>query len=138
MLIELVNLIISSYLLGLILTIQIVHYPSFSFVDQKVFSLFHNFHTKKISLVVMIPMLVELLFSVALLYQQQTATNLILFLMVLLIWLSTAFFSVPLHNQLSRGKSHKTINKLVSTNWPRTFLWSTRVGLLTYIIYRGI
>ena len=137
MYIELVNLVISSYLLGLILTIQVVHYPSFSFVDQKIFTSFHNFHTKKISKIVMIPMVIELVVSTIQLYNKPNIVNLILFALVVLIWISTALLSIPLHNQLSKAKSLDNIKKLVNTNWPRSFLWGTRVALLIYIINTG-
>ena len=40
------NLTVSSILLGLILTIQFVHYKSFKFIDNEEFKNFHKFHTK--------------------------------------------------------------------------------------------
>ena len=43
------NLTVSSILLGLILTIQFVHYKSFKFIDNEEFKNFHKFHTKNIS-----------------------------------------------------------------------------------------
>ena len=56
----LVNLAVSWALVGLIWTIQLVHYPSFSFVAEDHFLEFHRHHTRSITWVVMPLMLVEL------------------------------------------------------------------------------
>lgn len=57
------------------------------------------------------------------------------FIMLLMIWLATAVISVPIHNRMARGDSRaETINRLVSTNWLRTILWSLRLGILTYYL----
>ena len=59
--------VISAFLLtGVIWTIQLVHYPSFHFIDKLSFTNFHNFHERRISIIVMPLMLIELITSIAL------------------------------------------------------------------------
>lgn len=48
------------------------------------------------------------------------------FIAVLLIWGSTFFLSVPCHSKLNLGYQKEVIEKLVSTNWVRTLLWTAR------------
>ncbi len=117
-------------LTGLIWLIQLVHYPSFEFVDGS-FLEFHRFHSQRISWIVIPLMLAELGSAVVLAahHPQRYCWNL---LGVILIWLSTFFWSVPLHNQLSQQKDLLLLSQLVWSNWPRTFLWSLRSGFWIY------
>jgi len=129
-----INLATTFYLLGLILTIQVVHYPSFIYIDQKLFTKFHLFHVRKISIIVMIPMILELLAAIALTYLFPNIYAIILLALVLLTWLSTAMMSVPRHNKLSNSKNIKLISELVLTNWPRTIFWSARAIILSFLL----
>jgi hypothetical protein len=62
--------------------------------------------------------------------------NAIGFYLVVLIWISTAFFSVPAHSKLESGKDEHAIDRLVSTNWIRTVLWTLKSGLSFYLLLR--
>ena len=134
----LLNLAVTCYLLGLILTIQVVHYPGFLYVDKKMFNKFHLFHVRRISLIVMIPMALEFLLAVALSYTQPNLLHFILLGLVVLVWISTALLSVPRHNKLSEFKNNRLISELVLTNWPRTLIWGLRMILLLYLTYKAI
>lgn len=76
-------------------------------------------------------MVLELLTAIFLLFQFPEAkvfwANMF---MLSLIWLSTFFLSVPLHNSLSQKQDLIIIKKLVATNWVRTVLWTARLLLL--------
>ena len=123
---------ISVFLLtGVIWTIQLIHYPSFHYIDKLSFVNFHKFHERRISIIVIPLMIVELITSVVL-YMNDTsslifALNLAI---IVLIWCSTFFIQVPIHTILSSGKDKKMIEKLVKTNWIRTFLWTIRMLLI--------
>ena len=56
------------FMTGLIFYVQIVHYPSFSFVSEKRFRDFHHFHVRRTSYVVMPVMLAELVTGALLLW----------------------------------------------------------------------
>jgi hypothetical protein len=124
--------VISAFLLtGVIWTIQIVHYPSFHYIDQMSFTNFHHFHERRISIIVMPLMLIELTTSTALYINNMSSIVFALnLLIVVLIWCSTFFIQVPIHSILSQKKDKKLIEKLVNTNWIRTFLWSMRMLLI--------
>tara|TARA_B100001094_G_scaffold212218_1_gene206181 strand:- start:2008 stop:2424 length:417 start_codon:yes stop_codon:yes gene_type:complete len=124
--------VISAFLLtGVIWTIQIVHYPSFHYIDKISFTNFHHFHERRISIIVMPLMLIELTTSTALYINNMSSIVFALnLLIVVLIWCSTFFVQVPIHSILSQKKDKKLIEKLVNTNWIRTFLWSMRMLLI--------
>ena len=124
--------VISAFLLtGVIWTIQLVHYPSFHFIDKLSFTNFHNFHERRISIIVMPLMLIELITSIALYIHNMWSIIFALNLLIVgLIWCSTFFVQVPIHSILSEKKDKNLIEKLVNTNWIRTFLWSTRMLLI--------
>ena len=118
-------------LTGLIWTIQLVHYPSFHWIDPARFSSFARFHQNRISCLVLPLMLLELATTVVLAFLQHEGAILRLTITVL-IWSSTFFLSVPLHNLLLNSPDPKIIQRLVITNWPRTVLWSIRTILCLY------
>ena len=47
-------------------------------------------------------------------------------ILLLLIWLSTAFLQVPLHRRLAAGYDSRTATRLVRSNWVRTIAWTVR------------
>jgi hypothetical protein len=123
------------FMTGLIWLIQILHYPSYRFIDRLQFSNYQNFHVKNITLVVGPIMLIEVFSGLYLLLQNNF--NLffsINFIGLLIIWVSTLIFSVPNHNKLHLGYQESTITQLNHSNWIRTLLWTTRSFLLSYIL----
>ena len=120
---------------GVIWVIQLVHYPSFKYVDEKKFADFAKFHASRISWIVLPLMLVEFMSAFYLLDLHSWAIyNLS---GVVMIWLSTFFLSVPCHNKLQKGKDNSQINRLVFTNWPRTILWSMRSACFTWFLLQS-
>jgi hypothetical protein len=120
-----VEIIISFGLMILIWIIQILHYPSFLFIDKASFTEFENFHTKRISLIVIPLMLAEL---VLLIYDFRW----ILFFILAGIWLSTFLIQVPCHNKLKQGKNLEIIHRLIFSNWIRTLLWTVKFLVIIY------
>lgn len=129
-----VQLIVTSFLCGLIWTIQLVHYPAFSYVNNKQFSFFHQFHSNRISLIVMPMMVIEL--AIAGIFVTSNFSSLWIWNLVSVaaVWVATFALSVPLHIQLEKNKDRLSIKKLVATNWVRTFIWSFRVVFLFSIL----
>ena len=56
----LLNFALAAYLTGLIWTVQVVHYPSFGLVPKAAWPAFHAAHTRRMSFVVLAPMVLEL------------------------------------------------------------------------------
>ena len=81
-------------MVGVIWVIQLVHYPSFHFINKKDYEQFQDFHMKRITYIVMPTMLIELLTGVYLILSGLGAEITFIISMVLLglIWLQTAIF----------------------------------------------
>lgn len=140
----LLNLCSTWYMVGLIWMVQIVHYNMFDRVGREGFAAYEADHSRLITPIVGIPMLIEIATAAWLVMQPPVGfprswmiAGLIL---VGLIWLSTAFIQVPCHNRLAQGFDQSTYERLVQTNWIRTVLWSTRgvlmMGLLWKVLQR--
>lgn len=127
---EIANLSVSWALFGLIWVVQLSHYPGFKYVAKDQFLAFHQHHTKSITLIVMPLMLIELGLAILFVFKIGNLYWLSLSL-VIIIWLSTFFIQIPLHNLLGKGKDLTVIQKLVNTNWIRTFLWTAKALLLS-------
>jgi len=135
-----IHILSTALMTGVIWTIQLVHYPSFHFINPSVYEKFQKFHMARISYLVMPLMIVELLTGFLLLFLTPSATLspnsyeilMLNFILILLIWLSTFLLSVPCHAKLEKGYNLGAANKLVSTNWIRTALWSVRLIVLYY------
>lgn len=119
---------------GLIWLIQIVHYPSFRFLNPDRFREFHRFHNQSITFIVAPVMLIELFSGALYWYQEWNLFSGLNLLALMLIWMVTTFISVPAHNQLASGHNSAVIERLIRTNWIRTFLWTARSGLMIYIL----
>lgn len=120
-------------LVGLILTIQIVHYPLFEKVGAAEFPAYEAAHSIRITVLVMPLMVAELALALAIAFhtpptipQWSAWAGLAL---VISIWGSTFFLQVPAHAILGRGWNVAAHARLVATNWLRTVAWVLRGGL---------
>lgn len=125
-------------LTGLIWVIQLVHYPSFLWIDPSKFVKFTEFHGKRISLIVIPLMVIELATAVLLCFEMNSFVWRLNLGGVLLIWASTFFISVPLHIKLDKERHEPTIKRLIITNWPRTVLWTARSIMIAGYMMRGV
>lgn len=126
---EVIHLASTAAMVGVIWIVQLVHYPGFRYVEAAKFKEFSLFHQKMITFIVGPLMLLEFLSGLYLLPTSQLNFQ-VSMVMLILIWLSTFFFSVREHNILLSGKDDESITRLVKTNWIRTLLWSGRFILL--------
>jgi len=125
------NQAISWGLFVLIWVVQLVHYPSFRYIDKDKFTAFHQHHTKRISIIVLPLMLLELgLAGVLSITSNFHWHYLVPLILVLLIWASTFLLQVPDHNELATGHNREVSDRLVRTNWMRTILWSCKAWWL--------
>ncbi len=125
--IEIINLIVTWFLVGLIWIIQVVHYPTFLLFEKSDFLKFHHFHTKSITWIVGPMMAAELILGGWLTWQNAFEMNyLIPFLLLIGIWASTLLVQIPLHTKLADDQNESNIRKLISTNWIRTILWTLK------------
>lgn len=116
-------------LVGLIWTIQLVHYPLFRYVEPSAWKTFHEQHARRITLLVGLLMPVEVLLAGALVAKDPSPATIAGAALVGVAWLSTALLQVPLHQRLDGGFEAHAHARLVSSNWIRTVAWTLR-GLL--------
>ena len=126
------------YMVGLIWLIQIVHYPLFELVGSEDYVNYQIKHQAFITPIVAVPMIIELV-SAILLYQNRPAyiprwTVIGGLMLVVVVWLSTAFIQVPCHNMLSQGFDPGAHQWLVNSNWIRTVGWTARGVLMIFVL----
>lgn len=139
----LLNLVSTLYLVGLIWTIQIVHYPLFDRVGRPDFIAYETAHNRLITPVVGPVMVVELATALFLAFgpcpiwlpRPMAVAGL---LVVVAIWASTILLQVPCHARLLQGFDDSVYRQLVATNWIRTLLWTARGVLLVHILWRAL
>ena len=131
------HLIFTSIMTGVIWVIQIVHYPSFHFIEKELYTAFQKFHMNKISIIVIPIMLAELITGMMLFLDKSAKSPFLIvsFVILVLIWLITGVFFSKAHNELMTGYQELVVNQLVVMNWIRTLLWTLRLLLLTYFVY---
>ena len=118
---------------GVIWIVQVVHYPLMRFVSAEQFNRFETAHRVRISWVVGPLMAVEGVCVLAFLFAPPAG---------LVWWLpwagaaaeavaigTTVFVSAPLHERLNAHFDQASLDRLVATNWVRTFAWTARAGV---------
>ncbi len=129
----LLQVVTCAIMTGIIWIVQVVHYPTFNYLSASEFPAFHRFHEKYTSYIVIPVMTVELSTSLTTVtIEPNKFIHWLSLGCLLLIWICTFFISVPLHKLLSKGKNTHVIERLILTNWIRTALWNTRLGLMFY------
>ena len=117
-------------LVGLIWTIQLVHYPLMEHVDRSSFRTFHERHAQRMVWLVAPLMPTELAMSAWIALAPPAGVPVALAWtglgLVLVLWITTAVASVPAHRILERGFDEAAHRRLVRTNWIRTVAWSAR------------
>lgn len=120
-------------LVGLIWTVQLVHYPLFDGVGADGFAAYERRHTVRITWIVAPLMLIELAVSGWLAaFVPDGVPAWLCYVGAALtagLWLSTYFLQVPRHTELAAGFSRAAHASLVATNWIRTGMWTVRGGL---------
>ena len=128
-----IHLVATSIMVGVIWVIQLVHYPSFHFIELKQYTTFQRFHMSRISYVVVPAMLTELFTLIFLIIFIDKIDPLVTVsgLLLIIIWLMTAVFFSGVHQKLTSGYDKTVVNSLVKLNWGRTLLWTLRLLLIS-------
>lgn len=125
-------------LVGLIWTIQFVHYPLFQQVGGVDFAHYHGCHVQRISWLVGPMMLLETGTAlVLLLLGERSGPWLLSLAALLLVWGITAIVMVPLHRTLARGKDRAVIRRLITGNLWRSVAWTVRGVCMIFVLLRS-
>jgi uncharacterized membrane protein len=132
---ELVHAAVTWMLVGLIWTIQIIHYPLLPDVGGEQFDRYHGRHMFRASLLIVPLALTEGALSAALLVfgHRHDPFAWLGLLLVAIIAVSTMTIHGPLHLRLRGAPDERLMRRLIATNWIRTIAWSVR-GVLALII----
>jgi hypothetical protein len=105
--------------------VQLVIYPSFLSCEAARLVDWHRTYTSRVAWVIIPIMFTQLPLAAWLTWQQPEAANLSALAALLACWGLTFGVSVPLHRKIDAGDaSTLTVERLIRTNWPRTFLWT--------------
>jgi len=123
-------------LVGLIWTIQVVHYPLMAQVGEARYAEYQRDHMRRITWLVGPLMLSEVGLALGLWMRAATPAEerlgLLGALLLLIVWGATAVFSVPAHGRLESGFDPAAHRRLVGSNWIRTAAWTLR-GVLALV-----
>jgi len=126
------------FMVGLIWTIQTVHYPLFTRVGDAAFVRYEHEHTTRMGKLLALPAGVEIVTGAALVWTRPGEVGLWLVMvagaLLVAIWVVTALVQVPLHRRLGNGRDDVAIQRLVRRNRLRTGLWTARGVLVTAML----
>jgi len=141
-LIFLAHLATTLYLVGLIWIVQILVYPAMAHIGTDGYAAYHNLHTSRITPVVAPAMIIELLTAIYFVFAPVEKIDYRYFwcglALILIIWVSTFFVQVPLHEKLGASFDSDVQKKLVLTNWIRTVAWTLRGLLVVWLVWLKI
>lgn len=123
--IAVVQLIVDFGLVVLIWMVQLIVYPSFKYYQKQDLIVWHQKYTKRIALIVVPLMLLQLGIAVFNILYQFNSNTLITFLVLIVLWVFTFTSFAPLHFKITEGKfDENLLELLIKRNWMRTFLWT--------------
>lgn len=135
-----VQLLSTFGMFALIWLVQLVLYPAFLFIEPSRFFPFHTMHSTRITWIVGPLMLAELASSLGWLLLRPDLFSALGFLLVLVIWINTTFSSVPLHGRLATERRPEQrdllAERLIRTNWVRTWAWTARAALCVVYFFQ--
>jgi succinate dehydrogenase/fumarate reductase cytochrome b subunit len=119
-------------MIGISILVQFIIYPSFKNPDFKNFNKFHKSYSNKMFYLISPIMLSELFSSAILVYENLDESYLISFCLLILIWVLTFMFIVPIHNSLSKKHNEKMVGKMIKMNGLRTLFWSLKYLIIGF------
>ena len=114
----------------LIWLVQLIIYPSFQYMSTDQLAAWHPKYSNLITLIVGPLMLAQVGLVGWEVLNRFSWLAVASAVLVGLMWASTAFQAVPIHNAITSGDaSPETLSQLVSVNWVRTVGWTVICGL---------
>ena len=130
-----IHIISTSIMVGVIWVIQLVHYPSFKYVNESDYIIFQKYHMSNISYIVFPVMFTELITALIILFFGEKSLFFVLSLICLfLIWVITGVLFTKYHSILKEGKDLMIIEKMIKANWIRALLWTMRLIMILFVI----
>lgn len=123
---------------GVIWSVQLVQYPLFARVGAEAWPPYHDLHRERITFVVAVPMLVELVSAAWLAFAPPADVSAgwawAGLGCAVAVWAATLGLAGPDHERLARGWDAAVGRRLLRLNWIRTVAWTAHavvaLGLL--------
>ena len=136
-----VHLVATWFMVGLIWTIHVVHYPLFAYVGPDEYVAFQAKHVRRIGMVLLVPWAVEGICILALLVMAMRSKSRALLLPALLgaaamgvVLIMSGFFSAPAHGELADGFDADVHADLMRADLIRTIAWTMRGGISIWML----
>lgn len=133
------------FMVGLIWTVHVLHYPLFKYVGDETYVEFQQAHVDRIGPLLFIPWLTEGVTLLAVLgtafigdrrdLRVPTAINAVAMAIVLVI---SGFWSAPAHGELSDGFDPDVHNRLMTANFVRTLAWTVCGAMAVWMLIRTL
>lgn len=132
------HLVSSLIMVGIIWTVQIVHYPLMALVGPERFAAYEAAHAPRMASIVLMPWTVQGVSTAWLLLARPSGVPTVLILATasaaLVPVVVTVLVSVPAHTRLAEGFDTSVHARLVATNWFRTVAWTAHAMLAVAIL----
>jgi hypothetical protein len=130
----LTNVAATLFLTGVVWSLQMVQFPLMLSARGVDFTAYVRAQRTRNSILMALPMLVELITAIWLLTTPISSRHLINAMVLLaIIWIATFGAIAPLHSRIMRGYDEQAIRVLIRSNWIRTVCWTGRAGLMSWI-----
>ena len=135
------HVIATWFMVGLIWTIHIVHYPLFAEVGEATYVAFQSAHVDRIGKLLFVPWLTEGATLLALLWltfiagRRELRTPVMIGAVAMAVVLViSGFWSAPAHGELMDGFDSAVHDRLMTANLIRTLAWSVRGVTAVWIL----
>ncbi|MFM7870452.1 MAG: hypothetical protein ACKPBG_02060 [Actinomycetota bacterium] len=136
-----VHLVATWFMVGLIWTVHVVHYPLFAYVGPDEYVVFQAEHVRRIGMVLVVPWAVEGICILALLVLAMRSKSRALLLPALLgaaamgvVLIMSGLFSAPAHGELADGFDADVHADLMRADLIRTIAWTMRGGISIWML----
>ena len=136
------NLVATCVMVGVIWFVQLVHYPLLALIGIDRAPEIAVEHQRRTAWVVGLPMAVEGVTTLALLFACPDGVDVWLpwlgAVILAVVLASTVLLSVPLHERMANSPDTTIGRRLVVTNWPRTIGWTARAIVAGIMLSQAI
>ena len=125
------------FMVGLAWFVHVVHYPLFAHVEANGFPGYHELHSRRTTWVVLPPMAIELVTSVALVFDPpggETALAIAGAILAIGTWALTGLAAVPAHRALGPGFSEPGLRRLMRADLIRALVWTAHGAVVIALL----
>ncbi len=136
--IEIWRLAIDFGLMILIWMVQMLIYPSFKYFDKEGLAKWHKIYAGNMGLIVAPMMFIQVYLAYHFWknFPDMFATNIMYTILVVLTWIATFLFFIPMHAAIDKNPEDLVLlKKLTTYNWMRVLLWTAIVVLDVFLLY---